>query len=83
MKFEYGKTVDKERKPVAWLYRMEPPPYLAHRDRVDELALCIATTDPERFIWAYSDGEFTVQSTPPTGEALKVFYEGDSLTITF
>ena len=80
MKFEYDKTVDKERKPVAWLYRMEGPSYL---DYGDDLALCISTSAPERFIWAYSDGEFTIQTTPPTGEALKVFYEGDSLTITF
>ena len=80
MKFEYDKTVEEVRKPVAWLYRMEGPSYL---DLVDDLALCIATTVPERFIWAYSDGEFTIQTSPPTGEALKVFYEGDSLTITF
>ena len=77
MKFEYDKTVGKERKPVAWLYRMEGS------FGPDDLALCIATTDNERFIWVYSDGDITIQQTKPSGEALKVFYEGDSLTITF
>ena len=80
MKFLYSEKSEESRKPVAWLYRMEAP---AYHDVGDDLALCIATSVPERFIWAYSDGEFTVQTTPPTREALKVFYEGDSLTITF
>ena len=80
MKFIYDTAPDESRKPVAWLYCMVGLSYL---DYGDDLALCIATMDPERFIWAYSDGEFTIQTTPPEGEALKVFYEGDSLTITF
>ena len=77
MKFEYDKEPQETRKPIAWLYRMESP------FSGDDFALCISTSDPDRFIWAYNDGDFTVQWTRPDGEALKTFYEGDSLTITF
>ena len=75
MKFEYNKTV-----PIAWLYWMEPS---VNTFNTDDLALCIITTDSEKFIWMYSDGDITVQTTKPEGEVLKTFYEGDSLTITF
>ena len=77
MKFEYDKTVEEVRKPVAWLYRMEGS------FDPDDLALCITATGNESFIWMYSDGDITIQQTKPSGEALKVFYEGDSLTLTF
>ena len=76
MKFEYNKTFEEVRKPIAWLFKMES-------FNTNELALCISTTNPEKFIWMYSDGDITLQPTGPSGEALKTFYEGDSLTITF
>ena len=78
MKFEYNRETDEPRKPVAWLYRMQGP-----FSEDDDLALCITTDNPDRFIWAYSGGDITVQWTRPSGEALKTFYEGDSITITF
>ena len=77
MKFEYNKTVEGVRKPIAWVFKMEPS------FNTDDLALCIATTNPENFIWMYSDGDITIQSEKPEGLPLKFFYEGDSITITF
>ena len=77
MKFEYKDKSEDTRKPVAWLFKM--------KQSKDKFALCIATADPNRFIWAYSDGMFTVQQAAPPDdeEALKVFFKGDSVTITF
>lgn len=75
MKFEYDGAVETARKPVAWLYRIA--------SSGDALRLCVATNDPDRFIWMYYDGYITIQSAGPFGEPLKVFYEGDPITITF
>ena len=77
MKFEYDKETDEPRKPIAWVFEMETS------FNTDDLALCITTTNPEKFLWMYSDGYVTVQSAKPEGIPLKVFYEGDSITITF
>ena len=78
MKFEYKDQKEADREVVAELYWMNDDPSSG------EQALCIKTEDPHMFIWMYSDGSISVQSSVVFGEgAIKKFYKGDKITITF
>ena len=77
MKFDYTSNTGEIRKPVAWLFKMESI------STQEEFTLCIATTNPEKFIWMYEDGDITIQNTKPNSGYKKKFYPGDSITITF
>ena len=78
MKFEYKDQKEADREVVAELYWMNDDPSSG------EQALCIKTEDPYVFIWMYSDGSISLQLRVGFGEgAIKKFYKGDKITITF
>jgi hypothetical protein len=74
VKFTYEQKDKTPRKPVAVIMPFDDGP-----------ALCMAfEADGGKFVWFYPDGEVSVQSTPfDLVSAEKIFYEGDSVTITF
>lgn len=78
MKFEYEDQKEVDREVIAELYWMDDDPTSG------EQALCIKTEDPHVFVWVYWDGSISVQRVVGFGGgAIKKFYKGDKITITF
>lgn len=77
MKFDYGNQKEADREVIAGLYWMDNDPTSG------EQALCIKTEDPNKYIWMYYDGSISVQSGGFDEGAIKKFYKGDLITITF
>lgn len=73
MKFE--KPLEKEtRKPKAYLMEYADGP---------ELCLCIVNSDGT-FLWMYENFANVINTVEPNAyECLKVFYEGDTITLAF
>lgn len=74
MNFKY--TTPEYRKPIAAIHAFDGDP---HRE-----CLVIQTTTGKT-IWFHPDGDISVQMTSPEfeGNPKKLFYPGDSITITF
>ena len=78
MKFDYEEEKTEDREVIAQLYWLNGDP------DAGEQALCIKTNDPNKFIWMYTTNpKITVQSTRFAKGAIKKFYKGDKITITF
>lgn len=76
MKFEYVDQEEEEREVIAELYWMD-------QGEPGEHALCIKTEEKGKFLWMYYDGSISVQSVGFDESAIKQFYKGDKITITF
>lgn len=77
MKFEYKDTFLQKPEAVAALFTME--------DNENEHCLCLRTEFSDEFVWLYEGGEIFTNDTSieSQGKAVKYFYPGDSITITF
>ena len=79
MKFDYEKPEEEERECVAFITHMHGKP--------DKHVLCIRNTmadvnSTKAALWIYYDGGTQLYNWQPEF-AIKKFYEGDTVTITF